>query len=145
MVRLEIPAELRFRPLVMRTVAAACRVARTDQVPADDDPSLELSEEFDAQMLSAVSEAFNNICIHGFKSLPQKNMTIEADVVGSTMEIRLLEFGESMNPALIKPPDLDALPERGMGLFIIRSFVDQFDYTAGSPNVWSFKKRLPAA
>ena len=40
---------------------------------------------------------------------------------------------------------LDALPESGLGLFIIRSFMDEVKYVPGSPNVLSMTKYLDPA
>jgi len=146
MVRLEIPGDLRFRALVVRTMAAACRVARERRTIESDaeEPELDLSDEFDAQMVSALSEAFNNIVIHAYADGASGDVIIEADVVADTMHVRLMDFGSSMAPDFIPPPPA-RLPENGMGLFIVRAFVDEFDYTAGTPNVWSLKKALPAA
>jgi serine/threonine-protein kinase RsbW len=42
----------------------------------------------------------------------------------------------------VAEPDLDALPESGLGLFIMRSFMDKVIYTAGAPNVLSLTKHL---
>ena len=54
MIRLEVPAELRYRAVVIRTVAAACKVAREQKV--GENPELDLSNEFDAQMVSALQK-----------------------------------------------------------------------------------------
>ena len=145
MVRLEVPGELRFRNLVVRTVAAACRVARAGEAPEGEDPELDLSDEFDAQMVSALSEAFNNIVIHAYAGREPGDVIIEADVEADVLHVKLMDYGSSLDPDTVQPPDLDALPEHGMGLFILQAFVDEFDYTAGSPNVWSLKKSLPRA
>ena len=141
MIRLEVPAELRYRAVVIRTVAAACKVAREQKV--GDNPELDLSNEFDAQMVSALSEAFNNIVIHAYADGAIGNITIEADTEDYQLHVRLLDFGSSMDPGETSPPNLASLPENGMGLFIVRAFVDEFEYQAGKPNVWSLKKRLP--
>jgi serine/threonine-protein kinase RsbW len=141
-VRLEVPAELRYRALVVRAVAAACRVARAG---GDGDRELDLAAEFDQQIISALSEAFNNIVIHAYKTRKPKGIVVETEVKGTTFHLRLYDFGESLVLSEVPEPDLNALPENGMGLFIVRSCVDEFTYTAGSPNVWSLKKNLPAA
>jgi len=58
--------------------------------------------------------------------------------------VRLEDWGKVYDPAAyIELPD--ELPERGMGLFIIRSFMDELTYAAGPPNVLTLKKRWPSA
>ena len=56
------------------------------------------------------------------------------------MEIEILEYGESFDIAIVTAPDLDSLPESGMGLFIVRSCVDELWYEPGEPNTWSLVK-----
>jgi len=48
--------------------------------------------------------------------------------------LRMLDRGKSFDRLDVPSPDLDALPERGMGLFIIENFVDEVHYTPGDPN-----------
>jgi hypothetical protein len=45
-------------------------------------------------------------------------------------------------------PEIGKLPEGGMGLFIIRSFMDEVTYTrggGGKPNVLVLRKRWPSS
>jgi serine/threonine-protein kinase RsbW len=55
-----------------------------------------------------------------------------------------MDFGNRFDPAAQTLPDLDALPESNMGLFIVRSCVDEFSYVPGNPpkfpNVLTLKK-----
>ena len=50
--------------------------------------------------------------------------------------------GNSFDLAMVPAPDLDTLPESGLGLYIIRSFMDDVKYLAGTPNVLSMTKYL---
>ncbi len=52
----------------------------------------------------------------------------------------MLDDGVSFDPAAVPVPDLDGLPESGMGLYIIRSFVDDLSYEPGPPNALRFIK-----
>ena len=147
MIRLEVPGELRFRSVVIRTVAAACRLAR-GQAPVEpteigEQPRLDLSNELDAKLVSAVSEAYNNIVIHAYADGEGK-VVLEIDTDANAVTVRLLDTGASLEQDSAPEPDLDALPEGGLGLFIIQSFVDRFEYTPGSPNVWSMTKSMRA-
>ena len=55
---------------------------------------------------------------------------------------RLIDYGNSFDIQSVREPDLDAMPESGLGLFIIRSFMDAVAYTPGQPNVLSMTKYL---
>jgi serine/threonine-protein kinase RsbW len=144
MIRLEVPGELRFRGVVVRVVAAACRLARTRHPEPDADRAaapLDLSNGFDAELVSAVSEAFNNIVIHAYAGGAPGSVTLELDLDTGRVVARLFDTGASLENPKAKP-DLGSLPEGGLGLFIIHSFVDEFVYTPGKPNVWSMTKAL---
>lgn len=56
------------------------------------------------------------------------------------IEIEIRESGASFDIAQVTSPDLQSLPEGGMGLFIVRSFVDELWYEPGPTNVWSLVK-----
>lgn len=144
MIRLEVPGELRFRGVVMRTVAAACRLARgespVEHDAESDEERLDLSHDLDAKLVSAVSEAYNNIVLHAYKDTNPGKVVLEIDTTADAITARLLDTGASFDADAAREPDLDSLPEGGLGLFIIQSFVDQFEYTPGSPNVWSMTK-----
>lgn len=97
--------------------------------------------DFEAQTLSAFGEAFNNIAIHGYRSGPPGDVDIEIEADDGGITIRLLDSGASFDPTAVAVPDMTALPESGMGLFIINSFMDEVDYRPGSPNVLRLVKR----
>jgi serine/threonine-protein kinase RsbW len=100
-----------------------------------------LTERFDAEVLSAFSEVFNNICIHSYTNgLAGGEVQIEVDVGEDFVELRLRDNGAPFELADVPPPDLDSMPEGGLGVFIIRSFVDEFEYQPGPPNVWILRK-----
>lgn len=146
MILLRVPGELRYRGLVVRTIAATCKLAREGKdSPAETDPDtdLDLSDKFDAELVSASSEAFNNIALHAYGGGKPGDVEIEAEVTSDHLLVRIKDYGESLNRSSVDDPDLDSLPEGGMGLFIVESFVDEFSYQAGKPNVWSLKKNLP--
>ena len=42
-------------------------------------------------------------------------------------------------------PDLDALPEGGLGLYMMRALMDEVDYQSGNPNVLCLTKRTEPA
>ena len=143
MIVLRVPGQLRHRDVALRTVAAACRLVREadPQAPASpkDANKLDLTHSFDAEVVSAFSEAFNNIAIHAYAG-KSGDIQIELEPGPDRMRIYLREYGRSFDPSVVPEPKLDETPEGGLGMFIIHSFVDEFTYEPGQPNVWTMTK-----
>ena len=131
----EAPGEIAYRHVILRAAAAVCKLAITRacgrRAPADG---------FSHQVVSAVGEAFNNIALHSYRDRPSDivrlRMTIEPRVSHLTME----DYGAGFDPLNARVPDLEALPESGLGIFIMRSLMDQVTYQRGRPNVLSLSK-----
>lgn len=132
MIHLRVPGSLRYRDLAVRVVAAACKLVGGD--------GRRPSSDWDNQVVSAFGEAFNNTAIHSYRGARPGDVVIEVDVAATHITIRLLDYGNSFDIEKVPEPDLDALPESGLGLFIIRSFMDEVTYRAGAPNVLSMTK-----
>jgi serine/threonine-protein kinase RsbW len=135
MIRLRVPGSLGHRELALRLVHAACGLCGAGRPRHGD---------FEAQVLSAFGEAFNNVAIHGFRDLPVGDVEIEIDPREAGIHIRMSDFGASFDLAQVPAPDLDSLPESGLGIYIMRSFMDDVTYQPGRPNVLSLTKSLPA-
>ncbi len=134
-IKLRLPGALKYRDLAIRAVAAACKlVGGVDKARPRGD--------FDDQVVSAFGEAFNNCAIHSYQGLPLGDLEIEIDVAPRFITIRVSDFGNSFDLGAVPTPDLDGLPESGLGLFIIRSFMDEVDYRPGNPNVFTMTKRV---
>jgi serine/threonine-protein kinase RsbW len=60
-----------------------------------------------------------------------------------------MDTGSDFDPSREAMPDLSMLPESHMGLYIMRSFMDEVTYSAGKPptrpNVLTLTKRYVAA
>ncbi len=147
MITLTVPGALKYRDVAVRVVGAACKLLGPQA--ADRASSPDLGEEFASQVVSAFGEAFNNLALHGYKGMPDGRIEIEvsstvAEDGGGVLSIRLRDTGRVFDPREhLVPPDAE--PERGMGLFIIRSFIDEVDYEKGPPNVMILKKRFQRA
>jgi serine/threonine-protein kinase RsbW len=137
-IRLRVPGALKYRDLAVRAVAAACKLVGADHGAPIGGPR----REFDDQVISAFGEAFNNAALHSYRGRPAGEVDIEIDIALDTITIRLLDFGNSFDPEAVPEPDLDTLPESGLGIFIIKSFMDEVSYQAGAPNVLQMIKRL---
>jgi len=147
-IRLTVPADLKFRDVAVRLVAEACRMIvrprPLQQSPASSattsSTQLDLSDRFSAEMVSAVSEIFNNIAIHGFANRPAGDIDIEMTVAGDHLAIEICDHGAAFDLSQVPKPELDKLPEGGMGIHIAKACVDELDYTPGPPNVWRMTK-----
>ncbi len=132
MIKLRLPGALKYRDLAIRAVAAACKLVGAARPRGD----------FDDQVVSAFGEAFNNCAMHSYQGLPLGDLEIEIDVAPRFITIRVSDFGRGFDLSAVPTPDLDGLPESGLGLFIIRSFMDEVDYRPGTPNVFTMTKRV---
>jgi serine/threonine-protein kinase RsbW len=140
-IHLRVPGSLRYRDLAVRVVGAACKLVGAD----DGGARLPRDSQWDNEVVSAFGEAFNNTAIHSYDPRKPGEVEIEVDVGPSAITIRLIDHGKSFSLEDVPVPDLDALPESGLGLFIIRSFMDEVKYVPGSPNVLSMTKYVDPA
>jgi serine/threonine-protein kinase RsbW len=144
MIRLSVPGTLRYRDVVLRVVASSCKLMRS-MATTKQDPSRE-AEDFDDKVVSAVGEAFNNVAIHAYRDLSVGAVALEFELDAEGITIRLSDTGRRFEPAAEKLPDLTALPESHMGLYIMRSFMDKVTYRPGSvdgdANVLTLTKRF---
>lgn len=96
-------------------------------------------------IITAFGEAFNNVVIHGYKNRTDGMLDVEAELGEGHMILRMMDDGRSADLSNAKAPDLDSLPESGMGVFMIHALVDEVVYNSGSPNVLSLTKRMTNA
>ncbi len=136
LIYLRVPGQLAYRELATRAVAFACKHARSSG--RDDDSTLD--EEFAHEAVSAIGEAFNNVVIHGYAGRPPGDVTLQIETFDDKLVVQMIDDGASFDPSSVPDPDLEGLPESGMGLFIIRSFVDTMTYVPGPPNSLQFTK-----
>lgn len=97
------------------------------------------------QVVSAFNEAFNNLAQHAYPSGPPGQVEVVVEILPGQLVIELRDEGRTFDLKQIAPPDLEQLPESGMGVYIMRSFMSEVAYTpgqAGSKNVLRMVKRL---
>ncbi len=138
-VKLSVPGSTASRGQVLEAVERACR-----QFTAHQSRSV---EGFVNEMLSAVGEAFNNIAIHAYDDSNRRSVYVEISFENDFVTTTLKDFGVAFRPRPRVDLDLSRvgprdLPESGMGMFIMRAFVDEIVYTPGSPNVLQLRKRV---
>ncbi len=139
-----MPASLRYRNLAVHCVTAACHLIGVDEaeMTSSDGSRLELSRDFDASFLSAFSEIFNNIVIHAYERSGEGEIRLELTPFADRLVVTIHDGGKAFDIDSIPPPQLDTLPEGGMGIHIARSCLDELDYTPGPPNRWRLIKYL---
>lgn len=144
LIRLTAPCSLRHRALAVRLVAEACRLVRAEQGGVEHGVGFDVRDPFDVAVVSAFAEIYNNVALHACAGLidPQIELRIEPSPDGIVIE--LIDPGRAFDPARVSSPDLDALPEGGMGLHIARAMLDTVDYEPGPPNLWRLTKRRSA-
>jgi anti-sigma regulatory factor (Ser/Thr protein kinase) len=129
-VTLRLRAALEYRPLAIDLVSAmTAQVATADRTFRD-------------EMVTAFGEAFNNLVTHGYRGRPDGMVDIEAEMTDDQITLRLIDGGVKVDFARIRPPDLDSLPESGMGVFMMHALVDEVSYCAGELNVLTLTKRV---
>ncbi len=131
MIRLAVPGRLEYRDVVLRVASSACKLTRPESERADD---------FDNEVVSAFGEAFNNVCIHGYRGRPPGDFAVEIDVEPDAITLRVMDTGHSFDPTLAPGLAVGALHESGMGIYIMRSFMEM-TYRPGRPNVLVLTKR----
>jgi serine/threonine-protein kinase RsbW len=148
MIRLSVPGTLRYRDIVLRVVASACRLLRPQRSTKQETSRESEVADFDDKVVSAVGEAFNNVAIHAYRGQSVGAVELELDVSEEGVTIRLRDTGKSYDPTRAPTPALELLPESNMGLYIMRSCMDYVTYRAGNPphepNVLTMSKRYPA-
>jgi serine/threonine-protein kinase RsbW len=133
LIRMQMVGRLQHRDLVLRSVAAACKLVNVKTDNAWND--------FRTQVVTAVGEAFNNVVLHSYEGQDEGIVEIEIQTRPDEISVELRDWGASFDPESVPLPDFDALPESGLGIFIIRSLMD-IQYTPGKPNVLVLSKRL---
>lgn len=149
-IRLTAPCSLHHRALAVRLVAEVCRLARAQQagdgVSSTDDlaPGYDVKHPFDVAVVSAFAEIYNNVALHACEGMIDPVIELRATIDdGVTLE--LVDQGQVFDPSSVEAPDLDSLPEGGMGLHIARAMMDVVEYEPGPPNLWRLSKRLTGA
>lgn len=134
LIRLELVGTLAQRDVTLRVVSAACK-------QVFEPGHMDGAEEFRREVISAVGEAFNNIALHAYRDRNDGPIRIEILAEPRRLTVRLFDEGSSFDPTSVPDPDLESLPESGLGLFIMKSFMN-VEYYPGRPNTMVLTKSL---
>jgi anti-sigma regulatory factor (Ser/Thr protein kinase) len=130
-VRLSVPGTLLYRDVVLRVVASVCRVIRRGVELSQE--SSRRAEDFDDKVVSAVSEAFNNIALHAYDGA-RGDAELELEFEDDRLVVRLRDTGEGFDLSAKIGQGLETLRESYMGLEIILACMDEVGYVRGGPN-----------
>lgn len=132
--RFGLPARLEYRDAVRSFLSHVCAQLVQQGI---------LSEKDGHGVVSAFVEAFNNAVIHAYDGHAAGPIEVAMSVDPRVLQVEVRDAGRTFVPDDVPEPDLDALPEGGLGLFIIRSFMDEVRYERrGLQNVLMMRKRL---
>lgn len=132
--RFGVPARLEYRDAVRSFLTHICdRLAERGVLSPKDGHGV----------VSAFVEAFNNAVIHAYEGHAAGPIEVAMSVDPRALQVEVRDAGRTFVPEDVPEPDLDSLPEGGLGLFIIRNFMDDVRYERrGLQNVLMMRKRL---
>ena len=133
LIRLQLAGILEHRDVALRAVSTACKLVTPR-------PQGRPWNEFQMQVVSAVGEAFNNVVLHGYAGRKEGSIDLRIQTRRGLIRIELRDWGASFDPTKVPPPAFDTLPESGLGLYIMQSFM-HMTYRAGRPNLLTLSKR----
>jgi anti-sigma regulatory factor (Ser/Thr protein kinase) len=136
LIRLQLAGILEHRDVALRAVSTACKLVTPR-------PQGRPWNEFQMQVVSAVGEAFNNVVLHGYAGRKEGSIDLRIQTRRGLIRIELRDWGASFDPTKVPPPAFDTLPESGLGLYIMQSFM-HMTYRAGRPNLLTLSKRYLA-
>jgi anti-sigma regulatory factor (Ser/Thr protein kinase) len=95
-----------------------------------------------SSVLVAVGEICNNVIKHAYSGEPGRPIAITLSVFPDRFVVDVEDEGAPYDPRNYAPPDLDAVPERGVGLFLVQHSVDEvaFDVARARGRRWTLVK-----
>jgi serine/threonine-protein kinase RsbW len=133
-IRMDIPAAVPY----LNVVGAAIRSLLRRGV------ELENADEFIHGVELAVHEACTNIIQHAYAGRDGR-IEIVMTIAGDPHQVivETIDSGRSFDLESLRPPDFDAVQERGYGIFLMRQLMDEVSYQATSQrNRWRLVKRI---
>jgi anti-sigma regulatory factor (Ser/Thr protein kinase) len=95
---------------------------------------LPFSEQQRMDIRLAAGEAVANAVRHGCRESEWKHITVRCSSDGESLIIEVGDTGPGFDPDAVLPPDVNTLPERGMGIHFMRETMDEvsYDFTEGT-------------
>ena len=98
----------------------------------------------------ALEEHLTNVMKYGFDDSQVHEIRVRLELVGGQFQIEVEDDGKPFNPLEHPKPDLsvplEQRPLGGLGIHLIRSFMDELAYRRdGGRNIFQMRKRLTPA
>lgn len=127
---IRVPSDLRYGEATRAMLdTLALRLEKETETPSLRD-----------HVISAYGEAFNNVVEHAYAGRRDGVVEVDVEVGPGGITVRLADRGAGFDLGGIEAPDLDSLPEGGLGLVIIRSLMTRVSYERGDRNVLTMHK-----
>ena len=114
-----VPAQARYRSAMSAFITAFC-----EELTAQN----RFNEETNHQIMSAFMEGFNNVVTHAYASTGAGRVELVLSVNADHLSLALYDEGKGFDFKAVPVPELDTLPEGGMGIYIMKNFMDHVEY-----------------
>ena len=94
-------------------------------------PRYDLPGPDQSGLLTAVGELCTNSIKHAYEGAGGQPIRVSLSAYEDRLVIEVEDFGRGFDPAGYVEPDLDALREHGLGLYLVRQLVDTLSWDAG--------------
>jgi serine/threonine-protein kinase RsbW len=96
-----------------------------------------------AALVLAVGELCNNSIEHAYQGVRGRPVHVRVQARPGEVVIEVEDFGKPFAAERYREPDLDTVPEGGLGLFLVRTIVDRMSVDVRRPSgtLWTLVKR----
>jgi sigma-B regulation protein RsbU (phosphoserine phosphatase) len=98
-----------------------------------------------ADVVMAIDEACQNVIRHAYRGDPQGEIELEIEKRGVDLVVSIRDFAPPVDPARVRPRDLDDVRPGGLGTHLIREVMDRTEFVrpaSGPGNVLRMVKRI---
>lgn len=126
-----------FRTSPIRVTSDTCHIATIRALVMQAAEVAGFAEPQVSQIALAVDEALANVIRHGYDNQPGQPIDVTIEGVmhddGRALQITVRDRGKHVDPGSIAPRDLDDVRPGGLGTHIIRSVMDEVEYSLRQP------------
>ena len=99
-----------------------------------------------SKLLLAVGELCNNSIKHAYQGRRGQPIRISLTARPDQLVVEVEDWGQRFDESRYRHPDLESTPEQGLGLFLVRSVVDQLliDVERDAGTRWTLIKGRPS-
>jgi sigma-B regulation protein RsbU (phosphoserine phosphatase) len=84
-----------------------------------------------SDIVMAVDEACQNVIRHAYRGDPSGSIALEIERDGHDLVLSIVDIAPEVDPARIKPRDLDDIRPGGLGTHLIRELMDRAEFLPG--------------